>query len=116
MKRYNAFDSDLAVKALMNRYESLLRGEAATRRQTALASADRALRSLSALGVKARLIGSLSADPSKFRNDSDIDILVEDRNGLDEIVLFLETEKQIDDIAFDLVFLESVPEEMRKFL
>ncbi len=100
----------------MNRYERLLRNEAAARRQTAMASAARALGTLRALGVRARLIGSLADEPSKFRNDSDIDILVEDRNGIDEIVLFLETEKQIDDIPFDLVFLESVPEEMRKFL
>lgn len=111
MKRMaNAAQAPASAQAEMPEYE------AATRRQTALAPADRAFGTLSALGVKARLIGSLPDDPSKFRNDSDIDILVEDRNGFDEIVLFLETEKQIDGIALDLVFLESVPEEMRKFL
>lgn len=100
----------------ISRYEHLLKRRARTRRVAALACAGRALDALNALGVKARLIGSLAADPSKFRSDSDIDILVEDRNGIEPATLFLETEKQIDGLPFDLLFLETVPPDMRQFL
>lgn len=82
----------------------------------ALACAGRALDALSALGVKARLIGSLAAELSRFRSDSDIDILVEDRNGIEPTTLFLETEKKIDGLPFDPLFLETVPQDMRQFL
>ena len=100
----------------ISRYQQLLTRRARSRRVTALACAGRALDALNALGVKARLIGSLAAEPSTFRSDSDIDILVEDRNGIEQTTLFLETEKQIDGIPFDLLFLETVPPDMRQFL
>ena len=100
----------------MTRYGQLIRQRAMARRQRALAAAECALQALRGRGVKARLIGSLTKDPSVFRDDSDIDILVEDRNGLDEVAVYLEAEKQVGDIPVDLVFLETVPEDMRRFL
>ena len=100
----------------VSRYEYLLKRRAHARRVTALTCAQRALDALSAMGVKARLIGSLAAEPAKFRHDSDIDTLVEDRNGIAQTALFLEAEKHIDGIAFDLAFLEAVPTDMRQFL
>ena len=100
----------------MTRYEQIIKQRALARRQRALIAAECALQALRGRGVKARVIGSLTKDPSVFRDDSDIDILVEDRNGLDEITLYLEAEEEAGDLPVDLVFLETVPEDMRRFL
>jgi DNA-binding XRE family transcriptional regulator/predicted nucleotidyltransferase len=87
-----------------SRIEALFARRAAGRRRRAMALAGRALARLRASGVKAIVVGSLAA--GRFRADSDVDLLVEDRGALSESRILDIVEAEMEGFPFDVTFAE----------
>jgi transcriptional regulator with XRE-family HTH domain len=74
------------------------------RRRRALELAGRALDALRRSGVSARIVGSLAR--GRFRADSDVDFLVEDRGGLPESRILGIVEASMQGFPADVTFAE----------
>jgi len=92
----------------------LLRSRGLVRRGEALALAQATLRKLRKAGVSARIVGSLAKD--KFRADSDVDYLIEDRGGLPESRVIGLIETAMRKFPFDVVFADRVDPVLLKFM
>lgn len=97
-----------------SRLARLLRARAEERRQTALHLAAATLRKLSKAGVSARIVGSLASD--KFRVDSDVDYLIEERGGLAESRITGLIEASMGGFPFDVIFAERTDPKLLKFI
>lgn len=86
------------------RLRRLFRARAEARRAHAARLAATALRRLRRAGVAAHIVGSLARN--KFRADSDVDFLVEDRGGLSEARVAGLIEGAMGAFPFDVVFAE----------
>lgn len=87
-----------------SRLARLFATRAAERRRRALGLAQRTIRALQRAGVTARVIGSLAK--GKFRADSDVDFLVEERGGLPESRILGVVERSMAGFPFDVTFAE----------
>lgn len=96
------------------RLERLLRARAEARRREATALARAALRALRKAGVSARIVGSLAK--GSFRAGSDVDYLIEDRNGLAEGEIVRLVEAAMHGFPFDVVFAERVDPEILRLM
>jgi transcriptional regulator with XRE-family HTH domain len=92
----------------------LLRSRGLARRGEALALAQATLRKLRKAGVSARIVGSLAK--GKFRADSDVDYLIEDRGGLPESRVIDLIETAMRKFPFDAVFADRVDPILLKFM
>lgn len=92
----------------------LLAQRAMTRRKQAEALARSTLARLHALGVEARLIGSLAS--GRFRQDSDVDYLIENAGRLSEAGIVAEIERSMKGFPFDAIFLDRVAPNVRPFI
>lgn len=94
-----------------SRIGRLLARRAMTRRIEAEALARSTLARLHALGVEARLIGSLAS--GRFRQDSDVDYLIENAGRLSEAGIVAEIERSMKGFPFDVIFPDRVAPDVR---
>jgi predicted nucleotidyltransferase len=96
------------------RLERLFEGRANERRKTATALARATLRALHSRGITARVVGSLAQ--GKFRAESDIDYLIEDRAGVPEGDVVGIIEVSMRGFPFDAVFAERADPRLLKMM
>lgn len=96
--------TDTAGAVPGSRLARLLAGRALERKRRALVFAGRTLDALRKEGVRASVIGSLAK--GKFRADSDVDFLVEERAGLSEPRILGIVEAAMGRFPFDVTFAE----------
>ena len=106
-----AVGKDAGAKTRLGR---LLHARGKAREQTALHLALVTLRKLRHAGVSAHIIGSLAKN--KFRADSDVDYLIEDRGGLAESRIAGLIEASMEGFPFDVVFAERADPELLKII
>lgn len=87
-----------------SRFGRLLAAKSLERRRRALGLAGGTLDALREAGVSAQIVGSLVK--GKFRADSDVDYLVENRGGLPESTVVSIVESSMDGFPFDIVFAD----------
>ena len=87
-----------------SRFGRLLAAKALERRRRALGLAGGSLAALRKAGVSAQIVGSLVK--GKFRADSDVDFLVENRGGLSESMVVSIVESGMAGFPFDIVFAD----------
>ena len=92
----------------------LLHARGKERKRTALSLAAATLRKLRKAGVSAWVVGSLARD--KFRADSDVDYLIENRGGLAESRITGLIEASMGGFPFDVIFAERADPELLKFM
>ena len=97
-----------------SRLVRLLRARGEARKQIASRLAAATLRKLRKEGISARLIGSLVT--GRFRPDSDVDFLIEDRGGLSESRITGTIERSMGGFPFDVVFADRADPELLKFM
>lgn len=94
----------LARAGSSTRLGQVLRARGEARRQIALRLSRGALRTLRKAGVSACIVGSLARN--RFRVDSDVDFLIEDRGGMTESRITDLIEASMDGFPFDVVYAE----------
>ncbi len=85
-----------------SRLGKLLSARARQRLRRARELASRTLARLSARGVTARIVGSLAK--GRFRADSDVDYLIENRGKLSDAEILSVVEACMKDFPFDVIF------------
>lgn len=90
----------------------LMRSRALARLEIAQPRAEAALEKLRERGVTARIVGSLAR--GAFRETSDVDLLIDDRGGLDEAALEEIVRREMRDFPFDLIYAERVPAGLKR--
>ena len=92
----------------------VFRDRALKRLQIAQPRAESCIARLAERGVKARIIGSLAL--GKFRQTSDVDILVEDPGALKESQIERIVRTAMRDFPFDVIYARKIPLRLRKHL
>ncbi len=103
-----------ARRGMPSRIGRLLLRRAAARKQQAAPLVQATLASLQALGVRAHLVGSMAT--GRFRQDSDVDYLIEHRGALAEDEILAAIERAMKGFPFDVMFQERVAPGMRRFV
>lgn len=104
----------MAAPGANSRIARLLRSRGLARRGEALALAQATLRKLRKAGVSTRIFGSLAK--GKFRADSGVNYLIEDRGGLPESRVIDLIETTMREFPFDAVFADRVDPILLKFM
>lgn len=94
--------------------DRLFRERAEARRRVAARLALDALDALEAVGVRSVVVGSLAR--GRFLGHSDVDLFVEDRNGLTPEAVVGIVERAMGDFPFDVIFGDWTPADDRPFI
>lgn len=104
----------VASSGMSTRIGRLLWRRGVARKQQAEPLVQATLARLQALGVRARLVGSMAT--GRFRQDSDVDYLIEHTGALAEDEIFAAIERSMKGFPFDVVFQKRVAPGMRRFI